>query len=314
MKPKIQFYFTFLLLFTACNSDPDIPEFKLDSFLYLTHNSVLLTYSNLNTVNDYPSGIRILGETESSSDTVSYVQGLFSSEENKYYAMITDLLPNTTYIISFYYAHYDMLEGEESFRTNQVDLFTDQRDGMQYPVALLGEQWWMLENLAFETSSSIVPHDSLLSGNYYSWDEALSACPVGWHLPSDEEWAALEKFVGLPDEDLYEFSVERGAVEVYKLIVPAKYSLYTGVEGFGIVNELGFSLKPTGYFPDNLVSDIPMNFGVDGLYWSSTGYNNPDAIYHGSHLKASSIHADSIKSVRMYMLKDNYLTIRCIKD
>lgn len=36
---------------------------------------------------------------------------------------------------------------------------------------------------------------SYLLGRYYTWLEALDACPDGWHLPSDEEWAAMANAV-----------------------------------------------------------------------------------------------------------------------
>ena len=37
-------------------------------------------------------------------------------------------------------------------------------------------------------------------GRLYDWEAALTACPAGWHLPSDEEWATLIKYLD-PEAD-----------------------------------------------------------------------------------------------------------------
>ena len=50
---------------------------------------------------------------------------------------------------------------------------------------------WMANNL-FGTNSGLYYQDSeilaSLFGQYYTWNEAQSACPAGWHLPSGEEF------------------------------------------------------------------------------------------------------------------------------
>ena len=33
-------------------------------------------------------------------------------------------------------------------------------------------------------------------GRYYTWEEAQSACPDGWRLPADEDWAAVAEIYG----------------------------------------------------------------------------------------------------------------------
>ena len=45
-----------------------------------------------------------------------------------------------------------------------------------YRTADIGDKTWMAEDVNF---------------NMYSWDEALSECPEGWHLPSWSEWNDL---------------------------------------------------------------------------------------------------------------------------
>ncbi|WP_295859393.1 FISUMP domain-containing protein [uncultured Fibrobacter sp.] len=65
--------------------------------------------------------------------------------------------------------------------------FTDSRDGKTYKLAKIGTQTWMAENLNYGDSS------------LYSFDQAQSACPTGFHLPSLREFHALVDFVGGAD-------------------------------------------------------------------------------------------------------------------
>ncbi len=69
-------------------------------------------------------------------------------------------------------------------------------DGNVYNTVLIGDQCWMAENLNYETGNCWCYNNGPTNcDNYgwlYDWETALNACPVGWHLPSDEEWKILE--------------------------------------------------------------------------------------------------------------------------
>jgi len=99
---------------------------------------------------------------------------------------------------------------------------TDSRDGQVYPTVLIGTQCWMQKNLNVGTligsftgqsnNGTIEKYcaDNLESncdiyGGLYYWNEMMEystnpvtqgICPVGWHLPSNEEWVTLISFLG----------------------------------------------------------------------------------------------------------------------
>lgn len=75
-----------------------------------------------------------------------------------------------------------------------VDEVDDARDGARYPVLLSGGLRWMRSNLQWNgsgTSYDGCPATDPVFGRFYNWEEAMTACPEGWRLPTEAEWAAL---------------------------------------------------------------------------------------------------------------------------
>lgn len=64
----------------------------------------------------------------------------------------------------------------------------------EYYYVQIGELDWFRNNLAWTGEGLAFENADVTSyplGRYYTWDEAMEACPEGWRLPSDEEWAFL---------------------------------------------------------------------------------------------------------------------------
>jgi len=81
--------------------------------------------------------------------------------------------------------------------------FTDSRDGKSYTTVVVGKQTWMTRNLDFASNGSACYENKKRNceelGRLYEWDAAKTACPSGWHLPSEDEWDVLESSAGGPD-------------------------------------------------------------------------------------------------------------------
>ena len=206
----------------------------------------------------------------------------------------------------------------------QTDSITDIQ-GNTYKIVAIGEQWWMTENLKVTQYSNgdEIPHitdgndwvntdagaysyydnnsENIENyGNFYNWytvDDTRGICPDGWHVPSDEEWMTMEKYLGMSTAEADRMTAWRGTIEGDKL----------KSESFGGTNTSGFSALGTGYRdPEGVFKAL----GTDNDYWTSTAYNNDgntEGILHG-------LLNTNPKVVRNFHVPGYGFCVRCIGD
>ena len=106
----------------------------------------------------------------------------------------------------------------------------------EYFFTHIGELDWFRNNLAW-TGAGLAYEDAEITsyplGRYYTWDEALTACPEGWRLPTDAEWATLGDQAGplladayLNSQRMWEYWPDAPRTnETTLAIIPAGYAL-----------------------------------------------------------------------------------------
>jgi len=163
----------------------------------------------------------------------------------------------------------------------QETVLKDSRDGQEYKILYLGKQVWMGDNLNFKTENSSAyegkKRNSNIYGQLYSYDDALSACPAGWHLPSDKEWQELINFYG-------------GDLQAGLALRIDGTSSFNAVYG-------GFMDKDGKYF----------DLGDDVSYWTSTSCDENDAWRCYIDRGFNTV-------VQDYFSKKGGLSVRCILD
>jgi len=179
----------------------------------------------------------------------------------------------------------------------------DPRDKQIYRTVKIGTQNWMAENLSFKSDGSRCYGDNERNceryGRQYNWEEAMKACPSGWHLPSDEEWETLVKYVD-PNAGSGCCNNRAGT----KLKSKSGWNEYEGRSGNG-TDEYGFSALPGGHGYDN---GSFRNVGDYGGWWSSTENDAARAYGRGVNNQSSTVYRGGLSG------KSYRYSVRCLRD
>lgn len=209
-------------------------------------------------------------------------------------------------------------------------------DGNIYKTVKIGNQWWMSENLKVthyrngEDIGSVTDNGAWSSqitgafcnynndanlvstyGRLYNWyaiNDPRGLAPIGWHVPSDEEWKILEMCLGMKQTEADASNKWRGTNEGGKMKTTGTTSAKTGLwlsPNQGATNESGFSALPLG--DRNYGNGGYFHFGGDANFWTSKASSSSDA--WGRNL--------SYQRSQIYRSGSNFrngFAIRCIKD
>jgi len=193
-------------------------------------------------------------------------------------------------------------------------------DGNIYNTVKIGTKVWMAENLKTtkysngDLISTTTPTNLDISGEtmskyqwayegtdsnvdiygrlftWYTITDARKICPIGWHIPSDEEWTILATHLGGE-------SVAGG----YMKETGSTHWISPNV---GASNTSGFTGLPGG------TRYVAGNYGAMGHYgyfWAITQYDDENGL-------ARDLDRGDTKARRTYSPKKSGLSIRCLKD
>jgi len=189
-------------------------------------------------------------------------------------------------------------------------------DGYVYKTVKIGNQFWMMENLrtsryrdssnilsglknkewltasrgAYSVYSNESDYDQKF-GKLYNWfavEDPRKLCPVGWHVPSIQEWNELENTLG----------GKKIAGEKMKSLGFWKEN------DLKDINENEYSGMPGGCREKSGVFD---EIGFQGYWWTSTPYQLTFAWFKNLKTGISKVSTD-------YVYKQYGFSVRCIKD
>jgi len=200
------------------------------------------------------------------SDTTCSISVIVGAFAKGYYsttttlsAVIVDPTLNTGTITDF-----DLLPGNPSF--------TDPRDSKTYLTTEVGNLVWMRQNLAWEGAGAPFSNAAAMTdifGMYYTFNEAATACPSGWRVPSESDWRDLALALGAdPGADFKDFKGISGA-----LMVDASFNgdpMWEFWPAVKITDRSGFAAMPTRYAG---VDDGKYVFSTElkyGAWWTSS--------------------------------------------
>ena len=171
--------------------------------------------------------------------------------------------------------------------------FTDSRNGKSYKTVKIGTQTWFAENLNYVVGNSACYEGNSSNcatyGRLYDWETALTACPAGWHLPSDAEWTTLTDYVG-------GVSTAGGKLKS----TSGWYNNGNGTDDFG------FSALPGGSGYGN---DYFLYVGSYGYWWSATEVNANTARNRYMLFLNEYVYWDNYDNFKTYLL-----SVRCVEN
>ncbi|MFN5317502.1 MAG: FISUMP domain-containing protein [Bacteroidia bacterium] len=208
----------------------------------------------------------------------------------------------------------DSLRSIEEFKVKNY-----QKQSKIYESVSIGNQVWMSENLnegffrngdtiqnakaAIEWEKAYInkqpawcyyendSENELKYGKLYNWyavTDPRGLCPVGWHIPSYEDWNILKDSLGGAD------------------VAGGKMKSISGWNSHNIFsnNESGFSGLPGGYRTNYGTFLV---FGDYGLWWSTSEADGTNAWYRSLKYSNNSVS-------RTNYSKGNGLSVRCLRD
>jgi uncharacterized protein (TIGR02145 family) len=307
------------LIQTGCQKDEGSDNIPVVSTHEITNIKILSATSGGTISSDQGAEVIFRGVCWSTkpNPTISDNKTVDGTGAGTFSSRIEGLEANTTYYARAYATNINGTGyGSTMKLTTIASQFTDDRDGNVYQIVEIGNQIWMAENLKYlpavvgtnyvsinapyyyvygNNSSNVALAKSVLQfslyGVLYNWSAAINACPVGWHLPSDEEWTVLSDYLGGPNS-------AGGKLK-------ANGTNYWISPNTGATNETGFTALPGGFLSHN---GYDFNYiGIRGYWWSSTDDNTPFAW-------ARRITNNSADQSRTHLPKAYGFSVRCARD
>ena len=142
-------------------------------------------------------------------------------------------------------------------------------------------------------------------GAYYTWEEAQTACPSGWHLPTESEWIELLKEAGAPEGLKVLESSPCGAG---KLMTKAYFNgalmwdYYRDVT----ISDQYLSAIPVGYCEIGGNQTLYLGYADYAVFWTADEYEGM-GIYRYIYKDSDSVYAGTADK------KDFGASVRCVK-
>jgi uncharacterized protein (TIGR02145 family) len=207
-------------------------------------------------------------------------------------------------------------------------------DGNAYGSVLIGSQEWMQQNLKVskfrngdlistnldsiawsnDTSGAYAVYDGnstndTIYGKLYNWyavSDARGLCPVGWHVPSRNEWDILNNFLDTAFVPSNNISYSAGG----KLKAAGDFQSGTGYwnqPNVGASDEIGFSALGGGQRSENNIYKFKNEIGQ---WWSSTPFPslNPPLPWFVEMSKDNRFVANDVANATFGF------SVRCLKD
>lgn len=181
-------------------------------------------------------------------------------------------------------------------------------DGTKIPVIEADEEFYSMKTPSVCWYKNDKANKNVYGG-LYNWYTVKTGklCPAEWHVPSDAEWMALEKALGMSEDDATNLG-DRGTDQGTRL------KSATGWTGDKIIKPSGFAALPSGMRADEgsflQGNDGSFRSTFIAAFWSST----PMLKSKGETAYYRSVQSRENTIMRINSSVGRGHSIRCVKD
>jgi uncharacterized protein (TIGR02145 family) len=318
-------------------------SFKQPEIIFVSPTSSRI---KIEIINDGGANITSRGVVWSTSQnpTISNNHTTDGTSIGSWVSIVTNLIPNTLYYIKAYATNVagTFYSNQLTFVTLQEGTVVDV-EGNIYKTITIDNTTWMAENLkvtkysdgtaiatglnatGWESATggayAIYPHQGIsgiltetdMANSYgilYNWYAVSSnqgLCPVGWRVPTDQEWTDVVSYIAtLNDQNIG--NQLKSCLQVSSPLGGACAAIQhprwdTDATNFG-TNSFGFAALPAGI---RYINGTFTNIGIQASWWSATGLGTSSAWYRNIFSNNGSI-SRSVEDKKLG------LSVRCVRE
>ena len=230
------------------------------------------------------------------------------------YRTVSMLFPDQSQTVIFYFVgcsdadsnHYAVVQIGSQLWMQENLKTTKYRDGSEIPNVTDSATWGNLTTGAYCDFHNL-PAEGAYYGhlyNFYAVDDSRIMCPIGWHVPSHNEWNVMEKFL---DNTVDTTALGGSGTVIGRILKEGCETRWAYLDSTYGLNSAGFTALCSNFRTASGAWSLAPDNNHDDCFWTATSYNTNSAWFRSLRWCYSDIYS-------LFPMKKAGYSVRCVKD